>query len=383
MKIFFIVICKLFKNIFTFFSDFKKNKLLRIIYSITTYITIFILISPIIEKFIPVRYNIYFNQIYSKYCIFALSILIIINNMVTFITEKTYLIKDELFKSKYSVKMIRTLFDLLSKYFKWEVGYRITLFIPKIIKNEEVLIPLDRYRYSCSPGIKKDRFSFAKNIGMPGFAWEKAWNGENYSGFLESLQISNVPEFILKNEKKLKKFFKDKYNIDDKLFNKLSNMKNKIKSYLSIGIVGEFSKLVAVIVVDSIYDSFADYEKLKQLDKGIIKHDEIKFRQLQIGEDYQMQKNSKKALSPNKNGSNLIEINPEFNELLENYNKAKRPQEKKEIFKIIELELSRMQRSFELDKFIMLFSLILKKIKEIIISHKNMESCYEQNSRIT
>jgi hypothetical protein len=84
---------------------------------------------------------------------------------------------------------------------------------------------------------------------------------------LQSLQIGNVPDNILKDKKALREFFIKEFGInDDTVYESLGPKKMEIRSYMAIGILGRFQRLACVVCIDSEQSNqFVDFERLRTI----------------------------------------------------------------------------------------------------------------------
>lgn len=371
------------KNIFTAFNDYKDNSLLRFFTNITTYLSILIWLLPYIVKIFEPSIQKIIISFTDIYGIIILSILIMLNNLIIFNVQNKSLIKNMQNESTYLKEVIRNYLQLLSNFYSWESGYRLTLFIPKEMDRNEFLYPVDRISYGSEPGIKNKLLKFTKNQGMPGKAWEKAWNCETYEGFIDAYQLAHIPSNIIKSKNKLVKYFNEKFNIDEKLFSLLSDRKYKIRNYFSIGIVGNHNRLVAVLIIDSTDESaFTDFYLLKKLNTGIIEHHSLDYKEAhlkkKVTDKSKPVKNTQNLQECRDNNAVELQKDQELMKLLDNIDDPNIDQDKKfEILRAIQFRMSGFQTTMPMDRMVTLFSLVLKRIKDILNSRPSFGEFYE------
>ncbi|MCP4130069.1 MAG: hypothetical protein GY754_03530 [bacterium] len=370
------------KNIIKFFPDYKSAPLLRLFAVLTTYLSILIWTLPLLKFAIVPSYHAYIDTFCGKTGLLILTFLIMFNNFVFYIVNDDQLKSENDYNLDSISKILRNNLELLSNYYSWQSGYRITLFIPKKINDSELIMAIDRISYGNRPGMNKKLY-FKKGQGMPGKAWDTAWDGENYNGFIDAVQISHIPKNSLKKGK-LEQYFDKNFNIDGILFGNMSEQKFEIHSYLSVGIIGKYNQLAALLVVDSCdEESFTDFEILKHLNRGIITGQELNLKQAVIAKesnDLDSKKTKRKngSLSVPKQQKGQLLLDHDIENLLAKASDPKLKQEEKlEILGLVQLELSKFEKPFELDSFIILFSLILKNIRRTIIENPELESYYE------
>lgn len=76
----------------------------------------------------------------------------------------------------------------------------------------------------------------------------------------------------------MRKFFREKCNIvDNKIYESMGPKKFEIKSYMGVGVLGRFERLIFVLGIDSEEaDKFVDFETLKQPKSAILTKEEGK-----------------------------------------------------------------------------------------------------------
>lgn len=191
-----------------------------------------------------------------KYSISALSA---INILREYLLSKT-----EIVASDYTKTLIRQLIVLLVDCYGWKGTCRATLFIPRDFKREKIVV-YDRISTGKGPGYDGDCF-FTMGQGLPGLAWKNAWSGEGgTSELVKALHFGNVPDNVLKDKNSLRRYFRDIFKINnDKIYESLGQKKTEIKSYMAVGILGRFTELSCILVVDSEDENkFTDFEQLQ------------------------------------------------------------------------------------------------------------------------
>ena len=91
---------------------------------------------------------------------------------------------------------------------------------------------------------------------------------DSLSELIDAIQLGKLTDDLLQNRTELKEYFKDKFNATDAIFDSLGDDKYKIKSYLSIGVIGHKTQISYVLSIDSIksdaFDDFDTFKKAKQ-----------------------------------------------------------------------------------------------------------------------
>ncbi len=167
--------------------------------------------------------------------------------------------------------MIRQTISFLTDNYGWKGSCRCTFFVPNQ-KSDRIEI-YERIRSGRGPGgFKEGKCFFRMNQGIPGRAWANAWTGERDENLIKAIQIGIVPENVLKtkDDKELKKFFKENFGIiDDDIYGSLSDDRFTIRSYMAIGIYGRQGTLIGILCIDSDDpEKFTDFEQLKQKQCG-------------------------------------------------------------------------------------------------------------------
>jgi hypothetical protein len=179
--------------------------------------------------------------------------------------------KNQIIGYDFKKELIRQLLDFLMDNYLWKGTCRATLFVidPKDKKKISIY---ERITAGEGPGnFDQGKCFFRKNQGLPGKAWANAWSGDNIEAIVNHIQFGNVPsEFLRDNRVTHTKFFKEKFGVvDEDIYESMGDNKFKIKSYMSIGILGEHQKLVAVLSIDSEEENkFTDFEQLPGAQKG-------------------------------------------------------------------------------------------------------------------
>jgi hypothetical protein len=166
--------------------------------------------------------------------------------------------------------LVRQLITFLMDQYAWKGTCRVTIFAPRPTKHGDTPTIGIYERIAAGHGPTAEgtnRPFFTKGHGIPGKAWERAWSGEGTDSLVKALQIGNVPDRILADKKELRQFFANEFCIqDDKMYESLGSKKAEIRSYMAVGILGQFQRLVCVICIDSEQENqFVDFERLKTI----------------------------------------------------------------------------------------------------------------------
>jgi hypothetical protein len=178
----------------------------------------------------------------------------------------------------YMREAIRQAITFLMDQYGWQGSCRVTVFVPGETKGKDspTLKFYDRISSGIGPTQSASKLFFSKGQGIPGKAWANAWSGGDHFSFIDALHIGNVPEHVLQDKKEIRKLFKEEFGItDDTIYEVLGENKYKIRSYMAIGILGMFQKLVCVICIDSEEaNKFVDFEQLKSIKKAHLTSEE-------------------------------------------------------------------------------------------------------------
>lgn len=359
----------------------KPYKIICILTILSTIISLIIFVIPFISFIFneALRNKINASVDGGVYLKFSLALTMVLNIYLLF---QNYLLQNDKSKDNAIIKQIKMYLELLCKFYGWKSGYRVTLFLPTKTKaGQQCLKAIDRIAYGHDPGLdNSDRLIFGRNQGMPGLAWENAWDGEHYKDLIDVIQVKHLDDKLL-NYNDLEVYFKREFNIDESLFNQLSEEKLKIRSYLSIGIIGMHSKIAAVIVVDSTSpDAFRDFEMMKIFNEGKIQLGEIK-----IAHEASIQKLPKKdniekltTLKSNEEEQTFeIDINKEkLHEISRELRKDNNSESMLALAEMFSIDSKRVESIVELDKELLIFSIILKELKGLLESSSNLEELY-------
>lgn len=178
-------------------------------------------------------------------------------------------------KIQYSVnsfkeQILHSLLEFLGKFFKWKGGSRFTIFTLAQVNGGKSIKCVYRTSFGSPAGVPcGHKAYFSKGKGLPGIAWGDAWDKENLEDLIDRIKLGKVPEKILSANTGLKEYYKNNFNIDDEIFDSLGDDKNQIKSYLSVGVVGQRNELSYVLSIDSTEaDAFDDFQTLKDIKQG-------------------------------------------------------------------------------------------------------------------
>ena len=209
----------------------------------------------------------------------------------SFIILSYYVAKQSLKKYKknfsllFKEKNIDVLFTMLAKALGLENQTRFTIFVSDPNNEKEMKI-LYRKHLGREKAEYSESLIFTDNEGLPGKAKCSPMilgkSNDDKESFLEKVlihqlspelpDIQDIESIDTSEIEKYKKYFKNQFNISEDKFAQLSNLKYKIKSYLSIGFMSHNYDKVAIVSIDSYKeDAFTDLELFKQLLKdGIL-----------------------------------------------------------------------------------------------------------------
>ncbi len=257
-------------------KHYKKARLLKTLSGLQFYLTLLLIILPCLSdlivrsllNFYSIDVNLLdatvFHSFLMLFNIFAwlIAILSAIN-----LFKEFYLSKSNIVGFEFKKELIKQLITFLMDHYEWRGTCRASLFIP--YKNK--LKIYERISYGIGDSdFEEGKAFFRKGQGIPGKAWDTASSGTKVDEILNSIQIGNIPVAILKDEKATRRFFKENFGItDNDIYESLSSDKSKIQSYMAVGILGRYQKLIAVLSIDSQDpEKFTDFETLKSKRDG-------------------------------------------------------------------------------------------------------------------
>ena len=253
---------------------YGRFKALRVISFVQFYLTLVLTFLPLFFGYIVDIISSTFSITLHPHTIYSLYILswtIAILSAINIIRE--YLLSNaEIVTVDYKRSIIRRLILLVMDTYGWSGSCRATLFVPR---GDKIVI-YDRISSGHGPGeYDEGKCFFRMGQGIPGKAWKYAWNGNGFLSLLESMQFGNVPDQTLNNRESLRKFFKDQFSIaDNDIYESLGKQKFKIRSYMAVGILGQFRDLSCILVIDSEDEgTFADLEQIQMKRAGRMTHE--------------------------------------------------------------------------------------------------------------
>ena len=209
-----------------------------------------------------------------------------LNNTVAFLrTNQEKIIATNI--ERYKKDLLTAILDYMGKFYNLKGGTRFTIFRLENLDGRDCLKAYHRINFGSPPGIPTEHPPFFyKGCGLPGLAWENAWDKDSLSELIDAIQLGKLTDDLLQNQTELKEYFKDKFNATDAIFDSLGDDKYKIKSYLSIGVIGHKTQISYVLSIDSIksdaFDDFDTFKKAKQttakIEETIIKQRRIEVR---------------------------------------------------------------------------------------------------------
>lgn len=166
-------------------------------------------------------------------------------------------------------KTIRITLAMLNHMYEWQGKCRITMFIACKSHGKKLqLVPYERTGGGAPPGVAGSTITFNKNEGVPGKAWGLAWNGNNVNQMTDCFVFGDVPSDLLGDREQLREYYKKEFDLDSATFDKLSDEKLQIASYMSIGILNHDMSLAAVLVIDSDEpNKFYDFKRMENVSK--------------------------------------------------------------------------------------------------------------------
>ncbi len=163
--------------------------------------------------------------------------------------------------------VIHTILQFLGKFFNWKGSFRFTILTMYKKNGKEYIKAIYRTAYGSEAGVISGHEAyFTKGRGLPGQAWADAWDKDKLKDLIDRIKIGHISESCLSDSEKLKEYYKTTFNMTDEIYNSLGELKNEIRSYLSIGVVGERNELSYVLSVDStLPNAFEDFQNLKRV----------------------------------------------------------------------------------------------------------------------
>ncbi len=262
----------------------KRRKWLKIISTLNFWIDIFLIGLPLYIPYLFIAVAAIFGLTLppdnksTMYVLRLIGVIIAVKGLIGILREG-FLSNYRIVGADFTQEQIREKINLLMDMYGWRGDCRVTVFCPhgSDNKTKPILKMGERIWAGHGPSESNESIAFfRKGQGIPGKAWNTAWSGEDPNALIDAIQIGNVPEQVLRRKDALRKFFEEKFGIvDDDIYEALGPKKLDIKSYMAVGILGRYQKLICVLAIDSPEENkFVDFEQLQRVGRGKLTEEE-------------------------------------------------------------------------------------------------------------